>query len=76
MFGRKKKKNNTPLFGTDIEPSCAYCQNNTVAQGEIRCRIGQIPENDCCKRYRYDPLRRTPKSQPKLGSYSAKDFEL
>ena len=76
MFGRKKKKNETPLFGAGIEPSCTSCQNNTVAQGEVRCRIGQIPENFSCKHYRYDPLRRTPKSQPKLGSFSAKDFEL
>lgn len=76
MFGRKKKKKNDTLFGGNIEPDCAYCQNSITAQGEVRCRIGQIPENSKCQRYVYDPLRRTPKGQPKLGNYSAKDFEL
>ena len=76
VFGRKKKKTNEGLFGAGIDPNCAYCQNSVVAQGEVRCRIGQIAENSCCKKYQYDPLRRAPKGQPKLGEFSAKDFEL
>lgn len=76
MFGRKKKNKNNALFGAGIEPNCAYCQNSVTAQGEVRCRIGQIPENSSCRRYLYDPLRRTPKGQPKLGEFTAKDFEL
>ena len=76
MFGRKKKNKNSALFGGSIEPNCAYCQNSVTAQGEVRCRIGQIPENFACKRYVYDPLRREPKGQPKLGEFTAKDFEL
>lgn len=76
MFGRKKKKKEEALFGAAITPNCAYCQNSTVAQGEVRCRIGQIAENESCKRYRYDPLRRAPKVRPKLGTFTAKDFEL
>lgn len=76
MFGRKKKKKNADLFGGNIEPSCAYCANSLTVQGQVRCRIGQFPENDRCKRYVYDPLRRTPKGDPKLGSFRAEDFEL
>ena len=79
MFGwkkKKKKKETAGLFGGNIEPSCTYCANSLTVQGQVRCRIGQIPENDCCKRYAYDPLRRTPKGDPKLGDFRAEDFEL
>ncbi len=76
MFGRKKKKKETALFGSTIIPSCEYCQHSVNAQGTVRCRIGQIPESGSCKRYAYDPLRRAPKSRPKLGDFTAEDFEL
>ncbi len=77
MFGRKKKKiNKDTLFGSTIELSCAHCLNSITVQGEARCRIGQSLTNGKCKKYTYDPLRRMPKGEPKLRTYSAKDFEL
>ena len=76
MFGRKKKINKATLFGSAIEPSCTHCLNSVTVQGEARCRIGQAMSDGKCKKYTYDPLRRTPKGDPKLRSYSAKDFEL
>ena len=76
MFGRKKKINKDSLFGASIEPNCAHCLNSVTVQGEARCRIGQILTDGKYKKYTYDPLRRTPKEDPKLRSYSAKDFEL
>lgn len=76
MFGRKKKIKKETLFGSTVEPSCAYCLNSVTVQGEARCRIGQSLTDGKCRKYTYDPLRRVPKEQPKLRSYSAKDFEL
>lgn len=77
MFGRKKKKiNQNTLFGSHIEINCTHCLNSIIVQGEPRCRIGQTLSDGKCKKYAYDPLRRTPKGEPKLRSYSAKDFEL
>ena len=77
LFGcKKKKKNNNDLFGKQIEPNCAYCANSLQVQGDIRCRIGQIPEEMCCRQYIYDPLRRAPRGEPKLGNFTAEDFEL
>lgn len=76
MFGRKKKTNKEILFGAAIEPDCAHCFNSILAQGEVRCRVGQTLTDGKCKKYTYDPLRRAPKGQPKLKSFSAKDFEL
>lgn len=76
MFGRKKKKKNDALFGGHITPSCAYCAHGVSTPGAARCLLGQVPENDCCKRYTYDPLRREPKGEPQLGKFSAEDFKL
>ncbi len=76
MFGRKNKKNRDALFGRNIAPSCAYCAYSVPAQDNLKCRLGQIPDQGCCKRYVYDPLRREPKGEAKLASFSAEDFKL
>lgn len=76
MFGRKKKKKDSALFGGRIEPSCAYCAHSVQAQGAVKCLIGQIPEGAGCKRYQYDPLRREPKGEPSLSKFTAEDFKL
>ena len=63
MFGRKKKKQTPALFGSRIEPDCAYCAFH--ADGvQKKCLAGQLP------------LRREPKSEQKLGQYSAEEFKL
>lgn len=76
MFGRKKKKKQTPLFGGNIEPNCAYCAHSATVEGGTKCQLNQIPENASCKRYTYDPLRRAPKGEPALGNFTAEDFKL
>lgn len=76
MFGRKKKKTSASFFGKNIEPSCAYCAHNTTIQGDTKCSLNYIPENDSCKHYKYDPLRRVPKGDPSLGNFSSEDFKL
>ena len=66
MFGRKKKKQTPALFGSRIEPDCAYCAFH--ADGvQKKCLAGQLGG---------DPLRREPKSERKLGQYSAEEFKL
>ena len=76
MFGRKKKKKDSALFGSRVTPSCAYCAHSVSAQGTTKCLLGQLPENGCCKRYTYDPLRREPRGEPQLGQFTAEDFKL
>ena len=76
VFGRKKKIKKDALFGASIEPDCAHCFHSITVQGKVRCHVGESLTNGKCKQYTYDPLRRAPKGQPKLKSYSAKDFEL
>lgn len=76
LFGRKKKRKDSALFGRSIEPDCAYCAHSVQAQGNLKCRLGQTPGQARCKRYAYDPLRREPKGEPKLAQFSAEDFKL
>ena len=60
MFGRKKKKQTPALFGSRIEPDCAYCAFH--ADGvQKKCLAGQLGGEHCAK-FQYDPLRREPKS--------------
>ena len=41
MFGRKKKKQTPALFGSRIEPDCAYCAFH--ADGvQKKCLAGQL----------------------------------
>ena len=69
MFGRKKKKQTPALFGSRIEPDCAYCAFH--ADGvQKKCLVGQLGGEHCAK-FQYDP-----KSEQKLGQYSAEEFKL
>lgn len=73
---RKKKK---PLFGADIEPNCHYCrQNGASGEKEPLCVLGLQMKNGKCKKYRYDPLRREPRTAPPLRSegFREEDFKL
>lgn len=73
-FTRKKK----PPFGAEIEPSCRYCRFN-MGEEEIRCPYKENSrpnEQDSCKKYIYDPLKREPKGAPRLRTYTKEDFEL
>ncbi len=58
----KKKEN-------DYRKVCLFCENATVinADENILCRHhGIVSEDHCCRKYVYDPLKRTPVSKPKL----------
>lgn len=75
MFGKKRKK---PLFGADIEPSCAYCRHNGGKEGEILCALRLEMKNGACKKYCYDPLLREPRRSPDLrvSQFTEEDFKL
>ena len=74
MFGRKKKS----LFGGGIEPSCAHCRHNGGTGGATVCSLRLEMKKGKCKKYRYDPLMREPRSAPDLRAarYSEDDFKL
>lgn len=68
-----------PLFGQNITPACEYCANSRPApDGKMfLCKhSGVVCSYYKCRRFIYDPLRRTPKRLPKLPSFTPDDFKL
>ena len=68
------------LFRKNIEPRCGYCKFAAPAESDmVICRKKGIrPEADHCRKFRYDPLKRTP-PKPKLADfeqYDNRDFSL
>ena len=64
------------LFGQNIDPSCAYCENYIFEKDAAYCRKGKEIKNGKCRHFRYDPLMRVPTANAPLNSYSAEDFKL
>lgn len=66
------------LFGNQISPDCAYCEHGKKTDGgAYSCGRGQtISPKGACRAFRYDPLKRVPRTAPKLPSYSPEDFTL
>ena len=68
------------LFRKDIEPHCAYCTYGAPADpGTVICRKKGIRlETDKCRKFQYDPLKRTPPrpTQTDFEQYEDKDFSL
>ena len=50
------------LFDKNVEPRCAYCQRATpLDEGQMICvKKGIVACAGSCRRFRYDPLKRTP----------------
>lgn len=64
------------LFGGHIEPSCEYCEHMEPGEnGEELCRKGKSFDTGC-RYFHYDPLKRKPRTRPKLPKYSPEDFSL
>ncbi|MCL2538703.1 MAG: hypothetical protein FWE66_00030 [Oscillospiraceae bacterium] len=73
----KKKKN--ALFGQNITPACEYCSlgKNTADGKMVLCsRAGVVSPYYRCKKFIYSPVRRKPKSHPRLPDMDPSDFTL
>ena len=65
-------------FNKKLSHACKYCLHAySCTDTEILCKHkGVVGLNDCCRKYKYDPLKREPQIQSKDISWSAKDFDL
>lgn len=73
------RKKNAPLFGGNISPNCSYCRNNVGPSKEPVCKLNlKMPDNGKCPQYQYDPLLRTPRTNPSLpaSNLDPEDFKL
>lgn len=67
------------LFGGNIDPNCGTCAHGKLSyDGEtVLCEHGgATPAHHHCRRFQYDPLRRTPMRRAPLEKYSPSDFAL
>lgn len=67
------------LFGNRKEPCCGTCAHGKLsASGDtVLCvQGGALPLTHQCRRYVYDPLRRTPKRRPLPEAFDASAFSL
>lgn len=68
-----------PLFPGPDEKRCETCEHGRpFNKGEkILCaRKGIVEPGFCCRKYRYDPLRRVPRRAPALQEFRPEDFKL
>ncbi len=68
------------LFRKDIEARCAYCSHAGEADGEnVLCsKRGLVSRDYSCRRFSYDPLKRTPPPRVSLHTdgLDKDDFSL
>ena len=69
------------LFRKDITPNCSYCLYGCiVTETECVCERKGIITNprSACRRFRYDPMKRTPERPAALEekTFKAEDFSL
>lgn len=67
------------LFNMEIPPCCSYCAVGRPGSDQkmIFCaKKGVVSPFYHCKKFEYDPLKRIPRRQPKLPSFTDEDFLL
>lgn len=68
------------LFRKKIDRYCTYCKfAGKINDEQVICqKCGIVPSTHKCRRFRYDPLKRTPPKTPSLNfsKYEEKDFSL
>jgi hypothetical protein len=67
------------LFNKKLPPSCSYCVygKQSVFENEIVCAKNGITfMRDSCRKFKYDPLKRTPEKIKISDNYNSEDFKL
>jgi hypothetical protein len=67
------------LFSKENDKKCAHCVFATIIEIDERILCpnrGFVYSDDRCQKYKYDALKRIPKKQPVLPTYSEDDFKL
>ncbi len=68
------------VFRQDLRPACAYCAHGRPAPDDdaVLCvKCGIMMPTSSCRRFKYDPLKRTPTPKVKIRTdYSMEDFSL
>ena len=61
------------------EPACALCLHGKTAPNgsSVLCtHRGVMRPDSCCKKYEYDPIKRSPQRTPLLPEFDPEQFAL
>ncbi len=67
------------IFGDNVSPKCIYCETGIIAPDgkSVLCtKKGVMMPDSFCRKFRYDPLKRTPETLNLRTDYSTEDFSL
>lgn len=67
------------FFGKNIPKACAWCIYGKKSEynNDVFClKKGVTTQNDCCKKYKYDPLKREPRVAKPADGYDPENFKL
>ncbi|MBO4734730.1 MAG: hypothetical protein J5662_09660 [Clostridia bacterium] len=67
------------LFNKDIKKSCAWCIHGKKSEytDDVYCiKRGVTSGENCCRKYKYDPLKRTPDTKSIDKDFKPEDFSL
>lgn len=66
------------LFQTKIEPRCLYCaQGVPLGEAQILCaKKGIMSLGSSCRKFKYDPLKRTPPRPAHIDFKQLKDEDF
>ena len=76
---QKKDVYMSKLFDKKIPHACSYCiYSAPLSFGtEVMCRLrGITSKDDSCRRYKYDPLKRTPQKVSINTDFNENDFKI
>lgn len=65
------------VYNKNIERCCGHCANAQISAALklVFCKFkGPVSEGDVCRKFAYDPLKRTPKAIAPLPEFSEDDF--
>ena len=66
-------------YNKKLPHRCEYCEYGKSLEGtnEIVCKKRGITlKDDSCRKYKYNPLKRTPEEITLQGNFSAEDFSI
>ena len=67
------------LFNSDLDMACQWCVHGKKSEytDDVFCKKrGLVSARDWCRKYKYDPLKRTPDKQIIDKSFNEDDFQL
>ena len=64
------------LFGTEIVPSCIYCEHSKSEGNSQYCDAHKTLKNGKCRKFKYNPIMREPKGTAPLKTFNKEDFTL